>query len=34
MSVAFDSNVTLTCEIAFDSDPLDSSQTFTDVSSF
>ncbi len=34
MSVAFDSNVTLTCEIAFDSDPLDSSQSFTDVSSF
>ena len=34
MSVTFDSNVTLTCEIAFDSDPLDSSQTFTDVSSF
>ena len=34
MSVAFDSDVTLTCEIAFDSDPLDSSQTFTDVSSF
>lgn len=34
MSVAFDSNVDITCEIAFDSDPLDSSQTFTDVSSF
>ena len=34
MSVAFDSNVTITCEIAFDSDPLDSSQSFTDVSSF
>ena len=34
MSVAFDSDVTLTCEIAFDSDPLDSSQSYTDVSSF
>ena len=34
MSVAFDSDVTLTCEIAFDSNPLDSSQTFTDVSAF
>jgi len=34
MSVAFDSNVTLTCEIAFNSDPLDSSQTFTDVSAY
>ena len=34
MSVAFDSNVTLTCEIAFDSNPLDSSQTFTDVTEF
>ena len=34
MSVAFDSNVTLTVEIAFDSNPLDSSQTYTDVSAF
>jgi hypothetical protein len=34
MSVSFDSDVTLTCEIAFDSNPLDSSQTYTDVSSF
>jgi hypothetical protein len=34
MSVAFDSNVNITCEIAFDSDPLDSSQTYTDVSAF
>ena len=34
MSVAFDSDVTITCEIAFDSDPLDSSQSYTDVSSF
>ena len=34
MSVAFDSDVTITCEIAFDSDPLDASQSYTDVSSF
>ena len=34
MSVAFDSNITLTVEIAFDSNPLDSSQTYTDVSAF
>ena len=34
MSVAFDSNVTLTVEIAFDSNPLDTNPTFTDVSSF
>ena len=32
MSVSFDSNVNLTCEIAFDSNPLDSTQTWTDVS--
>ena len=32
MSVAFDSDVTLTVEIGFDSNPLDASQTFTDVS--
>ena len=31
MSVAF-SDVTLTIEIGFDSDPLDTSQTFTDIS--
>ena len=34
MSVAFNSDVTLTIEIGFDSDPLDTSQTFTDVSSY
>jgi hypothetical protein len=34
MSVAFDSNVTLTCEIAFDSNPLDSSQSWTDVTAY
>ena len=34
MAVAFDSNVDITCEIAFDSNPLDSSQTYTDVTSF
>jgi len=34
MSVAFDSNVNLTCEIAFDSNPLDSSQVWTDVSAY
>ena len=34
MSVAFNSDVTLTIEIAFDSDPLDTSQTFTDVSAY
>ena len=34
MAVAFDSNVDITCEIAFDSNPLDSSQTYTDVSAF
>ena len=34
MSVAFDSNVTLTVEIAFDSNPLDDSQTFTDVTAY
>jgi len=34
MSVTFDSNVSITVEIAFDSNPLDSSQSFTDVSSF
>ena len=34
MSANFDSNVSLTVEIAFDSDPFDSSQSFTDVSSY
>jgi hypothetical protein len=34
MSVAFDSNITLTCEIAFDSNPLDSSQSWTDVTAY
>jgi hypothetical protein len=34
MSVAFDSNVNLICEIAFDSNPLDSSQVWTDVSAY
>ena len=34
MSVAFDSNVNLICEIAFDSNPLDTTQTFTDVSAY
>tara|TARA_R100000655_G_scaffold25122_1_gene50989 strand:- start:621 stop:1865 length:1245 start_codon:yes stop_codon:yes gene_type:complete len=34
MAVNFDSNVSITVEIAFDSNPLDSSQSFTDVSSF
>ena len=34
MSVPFDSNVNLICEIAFDSNPLDSSQSWTDVSDY
>ena len=34
MSVAFNSDVTLTIEIAFDSDPFDSSQSWTDVSAY
>ena len=34
MSVAFNSDVTLTVEIAFDSEPLATSQTFTDVSAY
>lgn len=34
MSVAFDSNVNLICEIAFDSNPLDTTQNFTDVSAY
>ena len=32
MSVAFDSNVNLTVEIAFDSNPFDTSPSFTDIS--
>ena len=34
MSVAFNSDVSITVEIAFDSNPLDASQTFTDVSAY
>jgi len=34
MSVAFDSNVDLTVEIGFDSNPFDNSITFTDVSNY
>ena len=34
MSVSFDSNVDITVEIAFDSNPLDSSQTYTDVTAY
>ncbi len=34
MSIAFDSNVNITVEIGFDSDPFDESQTFTDVSQY
>ena len=34
MTVAFNSDLDLTVEIAFDSNPLDSSQTFTDVSDY
>ena len=34
MTVAFDSNVNLTVEIGFDSDPFDSSQSFTDISQY
>jgi len=34
MSVPFDTNVDLITEIAFDSNPLDSTQTFTDVSDY
>lgn len=34
MSVAFDSNVDLTVEIGFDSNPFDASQSFTDISSY
>ena len=34
MSVAFNSDVDLTVSIAFDSEPLASSQTFTDISAY
>ena len=34
MTVAFDSNVNLTVEIGFDSNPFDSSQSFTDISQY
>ena len=34
MSASFDSDVNITVEIAFDSDPLDNSLTFTDVSQY
>ena len=34
MSVAFDSDVNITVEIGLDSSPLDSSQSFTDISAF
>lgn len=34
MSVAFDSNVNLTVQIGFDSEPFDNSQSFTDVSQY
>ena len=34
MSVAFDSDVNLTVQIGFDSEPFDSSQSFTDVSQY
>ncbi len=34
MSVAFDSNVNITVEIAFDSEPFEESQSFTDVSEY
>jgi hypothetical protein len=34
MSVAFDSNVDLTVEVGFDSNPFDNSQSFTDISTY
>ena len=34
MTVAFDSDVNLTVEIGFDSEPFDDSQSFTDVSEY
>ena len=34
MTVAFDSNVNLTVEVGFDSEPFDDTQSFTDISAF
>lgn len=34
MTVAFNSDVNITVEVAFDSDPFDTTQTFTDISSY
>ena len=34
MSASFDSNVDITVEVAFDSDPFSSSQSFTDISQY
>ena len=34
MSVAFDSNVNITVEIAFDSEPFDNSPTFSDITQY
>lgn len=34
MSVAFNSDVNITVEVAFDSDPFDTTQTFTDISAY
>lgn len=34
MTVAFNSDVNLTVEVAFDSDPFDTTQTFTDISAY
>ena len=34
MSVAFDPNVNLTVEVAFDSNPFDTSPSFTDISAY
>jgi len=34
MSVNFDSNVSLTLEVAFDSEPFDETQSFTDITSY
>lgn len=34
MSVNFDSNVSLTLEVGFDSEPFDETQTFTDITSY
>ena len=32
MSASFDSDVDITVEVAFDSEPFDASQSFTDIS--